>query len=86
MKFKIFLLKVAIAVSILLILVGIGLLIWLGIGQYNAQIALDGQYISWRIVSDISQWGFLGIPISIVGLGMLIFFKVDLDHRESSYK
>ena len=50
------------------VLGGIGLLIWLGVGQFQAQMAYDGQYIQWRIIQDVSLWGYLGIPILIIGV------------------
>lgn len=62
--------------SILLIIVGIALLIWLGVGQYIAQINHDGQYISWRVLNDVSLWGYIGIPCIFVGI-VLNFYSQD---------
>lgn len=86
MRFKIFLLKIAVAFSILMLFAGSGLLIWSGVGQYNAQIALDGQYLSWRVVADVSQWGLLGLPVFLIGLAAVIVSKISLDHWEGLYR
>lgn len=57
--------------GITILLIGIGLLVWMGVGQYIAQINYDGVYINWRIVPDISQIGWLGVVFFFVGLGIL---------------
>ena len=57
-----------VAISIVLIGGGIALLVWLGIGQFQAQMNYDGQYITFRTIKDISLWGYCGIPALIVGV------------------
>ena len=67
--------KFLLIIGIILTVGGIGLLIWCGIGQFNAQMLLDGQYIQWRIVDDVSLYGFWGIPSLVFGF---IFVAVGL--------
>ena len=71
-----FLGKLLFVLSIVFIVCGIGLLIWLGIGQFNAQMAYDGQYIQWRMIQDISLWGYVGCPLAVIGT---VLFPVSLD-------
>ncbi len=53
--------KRKLVIGIILIVIGVGLLCWAGVGQIVAQIKLDGQYIAWRTVQDISLIGLAGL-------------------------
>lgn len=75
--FKYHLGKLLVIISIILFVSGIGLLIWAVIGQFIAQINFDGQYKTFRIIQDISLWGFTGVipvlvssPLFITGINL----------------
>ena len=64
--------------SIILALIGIGLLVWCGVGQFQAQMRYDGQYITFRTMQDISLWGYLGIPSLIIAFVLFcIYLNMD---------
>ena len=48
-------------IGAILFIIGFGLLVWSAIGQVVAQINFDGQYLSWRMIKDVSMCGILGI-------------------------
>lgn len=72
---KNFLSKLCLVLSIVLFIAGIGLLIWVGVGQYFAQIRLDGQYVSWRVIPDVSQWGYTGFGAIAISFGLFVLFN-----------
>ena len=56
---------------------GTALIVWFGLGQFQAQMNYDGQYISWRLLKDISLNGLWGILLLVAGfilfpIGMLM--------------
>ena len=59
--------------GIALIIIGIGLILWLVIGQFIAQLSYDGSYYDFRILKDVSLFGGLGvIPL----IGGIILVKI----------
>jgi hypothetical protein len=65
-----------ITLTIIFLLAALGLFLWLGIGQYVAQMNYDGQYIEWRTIKDVSQWGWMGFLPAILALVTGFFASV----------
>ena len=60
---------------IALIVMGIGLILWLIIGQMVAQINIYGSYYDFRLIGDVSLFGFFGfIPLIA---GFIYYERID---------